>query len=85
MNSTNPSSLFQALLAFQFCTPPSAGFSSAVFCVYHFSVLFGRPIVDLDGGGKIKGVVASNNGCFYFQRLWVMDQVMMKPSGKNSK
>lgn len=85
MNPTNPSSLFQAFLAFQFCSPPSAGFSSAVFCVYRFSVLAGTPIVALDGREKIKGVVRSNNSCFTFQCLRVMHQVTMKPSGKSSK
>lgn len=62
VNSTNPSSLFQAFLAFQFCSPPSAGFSSAGFCVYHLSAVVGRHIVALDGGEHERG---KNKGCNY--------------------
>lgn len=62
VNSTNSSRLFQAFLDFQFCTPPSAAFSSSFVC-YHFSVLVERPIVALDGGEHERE--KKNKGCSY--------------------
>lgn len=89
MNSSNPTSHFQAFLVFQFGNPPSADFSSAIFCVYRFPVMFGRTIVALEGEeherGKISDVIASNNDCFNFQCLMNPVKRKHKLSGKNSK
>lgn len=38
-----------------------------------------RTVVALEGGEKqMEDVITSNNDCFHFQCLWVMNQVKMK-------